>query len=287
MLRPVMSALGYLAVVAVTVYLLFGLMLYLSQEGMIYYPDLPSRAVTLTPDAHGMDYEPVGFDTEDGERLRGWFIPAQQARATLLFHHGNAGNISHRLDSIRLFHDLGLSVFIFDYRGYGESSGRPSEAGTYRDAEAAWRQLTVERAIDPRTIVIFGRSLGAAIAAHLARVHPPRALILESAFTSVPDFGAEHYPLFPVRLLARIRYDTRQALRSVRSPVLIVHSRDDEIIPFRHGEQLYEAANEPKRFLPIHGDHNAGFLVSGERYREGLREFLNIHLDKQTTGAPL
>lgn len=278
MRRTPMSAIGYLVLIVAAAYGLFGMMLYFSQERMIYYPDLPSREVDLTPRAIGLDFDPVVFHSADDERLSGWFIPARPARATLLFHHGNAGNIAHRLDSIRLFHELGLSVFIFDYRGYGESSGKPSEAGTYRDAEAAWRYLTGTRGIDAGDIVIFGRSLGAAIAAHLARHHPPRALIVESAFTSVPDFGAEHYRFFPVRLLARFRYDARAALQAIHAPVLIVHSRDDEIIPFHHGERLYAAANEPKRFLPIAGGHNDGFLISGARYRDGLRDFLNAHL---------
>lgn len=281
-----MSALGSLATLVLAVYLLFGLLLYFSQERMIYYPELPSRAITLTPRDHGMAFEAVVFHTEDGERLTGWFVPTEKPRATLLFHHGNAGNISHRLDSIRQFHDLGLAVFIFDYRGYGESSGKPSEAGTYRDAEAAWRYLTEIRGVEPRDIVIFGRSLGAAIAANLARKHPPRALIVESTFTSVPDFGAEQYRFFPVRLLASIRYDTRSALQALHSSLLIVHSRDDDIIPFHHGERLYAAANEPKRFLTISGDHNGGFLQSGTVYRDGVNAFLDEHLDTPPTSNP-
>jgi len=273
-----MSALGYIAALIIAFYLVFGLMLYFSQEGMVYYPNMPSRALTMSPAQYGMAFESINFGTDDGEQLSGWWIPVENAQATLLFHHGNAGNISHRLDSIRLFHELGLSVFIFDYRGYGESSGKPSEQGTYRDAQAAWRYLTETRGISAREIVVFGRSLGAAVAANLASRHPPRALILESTFTSVPDFGAEHYRLFPVRLLARIRYDTRATMSAIRSPVLIVHSQDDEIIPYHHGEQLYAAANEPKQFLPIRGDHNGGFLTSGNLYRDGLRTFLETHL---------
>ena len=186
--------------------------LYFAQESLVYFPD---RTLVGTPTNTGLAYEAVRFSADDGVHLSGWFIPAPKARATLLFCHGNAGNISHRLESIRQFHQLGLNVFIFDYRGYGVSEGVPTEAGTYRDAEAARRYLVETRGLVPEHIVYFGRSLGAAIAAWLATQHPPRALIVESAFTSVPDFGAEIYPWLPVRLLARLRYPTQEYLRSV------------------------------------------------------------------------
>jgi len=246
-------------------------LLYLYQDQLVYFPE---RALTATPAQAGLAYEPVRFTSADGVALSGWFIPAPKARATLLFCHGNAGNISHRLESIRQFHQLGLNVFIFDYRGYGESEGVPTEAGTYRDAEAARRYLVETRGLAPEHIVYFGRSLGAAIAAWLATQHPPRALIVESAFTSVPDFGAEIYPWLPVRLLARLRYPTQEYLRSVQAPVLVVHSRDDEIVPFRHAEKLYESANSSKELLEIRGGHNDGFLVSGAQYTRSLDDFL-------------
>lgn len=148
------------------------------------------------------------------------------------FLHGNAGNISHRLDSLRIFHGLGLDVLILDYRGYGRSEGRPSEEGTYRDARAASRYLVEARGVAPERIVVFGRSIGAAIAAALAVEQRPAALILESGFTSVPDLAADLYPWLPARRLARLHYDTRARLPHVTVPVLIVHSRDDEIISF-------------------------------------------------------
>lgn len=256
------AAAGYVAIAG---------LLYLYQDRLVYFPE---RTLTATPTQAELAYEPVRFLTADGISLSGWFIPAPNARGTLLFCHGNAGNISHRLESIRQFHQLGLDVFIFDYRGYGESEGVPSEAGTYRDAEAARRYLVEERQRVPARIVYFGRSLGAAVASQLATRHPPRALIIESAFTSVPDFGAEVYPWLPIRWLARLQYPTREYLRSLHVPVLVVHSRNDEIIPFRHGEALYAAANEPKELLEIHGGHNDGFLVSGARYTGGIEAFL-------------
>jgi fermentation-respiration switch protein FrsA (DUF1100 family) len=245
---------------------------------MLYLPELPSRELATTPRAIGLAYEDVWLRTEDGVQLHGWHVPAAQARGTLLFFHGNAGNISHRLDSIRIFHDLGLSVLIFDYRGYGQSEGRPSEIGTQRDAIAAWRFLTEERGVAPQRIVLFGRSLGAAVAAWLATQRAPAALIVESAFTSVPDVAAEHYWWLPVRWLARFDYATRDYVQAVRCPVLVVHSPDDEIIAFRHGEAIYAAAREPKQLLRLRGSHNEGFLLSGATYTGGLDAFLTRYL---------
>jgi fermentation-respiration switch protein FrsA (DUF1100 family) len=252
---------------------------FLLQSRLIYYPNLPSRAVTTTPAQIGLAYEPVKFTTEDGVRLDGWFVPAEQPRGVLLFFHGNAGNISHRLDSLRIFNALGLSTLIFDYRGFGSSAGKASEQGTYFDAEAAWRYLTVERGIPQQNIVYFGRSLGASIAAHLAMTQAPRALILESAFTSAPDMGARAFPFLPVRWLARFQYDTREYLQSVSAPVLIVHSPQDEIIPIKFGRDLFAGADEPKSFLEIHSGHNEGFLVSGTTYIDGIDAFFKAHLD--------
>ncbi|MCZ6590453.1 MAG: alpha/beta hydrolase [Alphaproteobacteria bacterium] len=265
---------------AAIAYVTFAFVMFLLQSRLIYYPNMPSRAVTATPDQAGLIYQSVKFATEDGVQLDGWFLPVDQPRGVLLFFHGNAGNISHRFESLQIFHDLGLSSFIFDYRGYGRSEGKPSEHGTYRDAEAAWRYLTDERQIPKQSIVFFGRSLGASIAAHLAMTQAPRVLILESAFTSVPDVGARTYPFLPVRWLSRFQYNTKQYLKSVSAPVLIVHSRQDEIIRFEHGRTLFASANEPKRLLEIRGGHNDGFLVSGKTYINGIDTFLKDHLDR-------
>ncbi len=249
--------------------------LYFYQSRMLFLPNIPSRTVKISPSAVGLAFEPVELVTRDNIKLDSWFIPAPENRGVILFFHGNAGNISHRLDSLLLFHRLGFSTLIFDYRGYGRSQGHPSEAGTYTDAEAAWHYLTGKRSIAPSRIILFGRSLGAAVAVHQAAKHTPGALIVESAFTSVPDMAAELYSFLPVRLLTRFDYNTRQQLQRVSCPVLVVHSRDDEIIPFRHGQALYAAANEPKQFLQLRGGHNDGFLVSGRVYTRTLDEFLS------------
>lgn len=211
--------------------------------------------------------------------IHGWFVSSSAApRRVLLFCHGNAGNISHRLDSLKIFHDLGLSVLLFDYRGFGRSQGKPSEVGTYLDADAVWEHLVTARGFAPGEIIVFGRSLGGAVASHVAAGRDAAALILESTFTSLPDLGAKFFPYLPVRLLARHRYDNMEHLQRVRCPVLVVHSPQDELIPFTHGRALYAAAPEPKTFLEITGGHNHGFLVSGDVYIEGLRRFFQNHL---------
>ncbi len=277
-LVTILNGLGVLLLYAASLCGLMLLLLFFFQPRLLYYPNLPSREITATPEDIGLSYEPVAIVTEDRIRLDGWFIPARDARGVLLFFHGNAGNISHRLDSLKIFNDLRLSVLIFDYRGYGRSDGRPSEQGTYRDAEAAWRYLTEQRHVLPHDIMLFGRSLGAAVAAYIASRHAPKVLILESAFTSVPDLAADLYPFLPARWLVRFRYNTEDYVRSINCPLLIVHSREDEIIPYTHGQRLFAAAREPKQFLEIRGGHNEGFLLSGQHYIKELDAFLTAHL---------
>jgi fermentation-respiration switch protein FrsA (DUF1100 family) len=248
--------------------------MFIVQPRLIFLPDLPSRTLGPGPDAIGLAHETVEIATEDGIKLHGWFVPSPAPRGVVLFFHGNAGNISHRLDSLKIFHDLNFSTLIIDYRGYGASEGRVSEQGTYRDAEAAWRYLTERRGVPASQIVLFGRSLGGAVAAYLASRHAPAALVVESGFVSVPDMAAVLYPWLPARWLARIRFPTGEFLGAASCPVLIVHSRDDEIIPYDQGEALFERAGEPKQFLTLRGDHNGAFLLSGRHYRDGLDGFL-------------
>lgn len=281
-----MSALASVVITALGTYVALLLTVWFGQSSLLYLPSLPSRDLTATPQAIGLSYEDVSLQTTDGVRLHGWFIPAKEARATLLFFHGNAGNISHRLDSLRIFNDLGLSVLIFDYRGYGKSEGSPSEPGTRQDALAAWRYVTQVRGVRPDDVVLFGRSLGAAMAAWLATQHRPGALILESAFTSVPDMAADLYWWLPARYLARFDYATKDYLKQANCPVLVIHSPDDEIIPFRHGEALYAAAHEPKQLLRLTGSHNEGFLMSGATYTRGLDEFLRAYLAHRAEAKP-
>ena len=256
---------------AVVVYAGLAAILSIFQAKFIYFPQ---SSIDATPNYIGLEYEAVQFETSDGIRLCGWFILNEKARAVVLFCHGNAGNISHRLESIQIFHKLGLSIFIFDYRGFGQSQGTPSEQGTYLDAEAAWRFLVEKKQIDPAKILIFGRSLGGVVATYLAQHHIPKVLIIESTFTSARDVAAKIYPFLPVGLLLRFKYNAEEYIRQVNCPILIIHSRDDEIIPFNHGSKLFETANAPKEFLKIRGSHNDGFYVSGKLYEEGLDKFI-------------
>ncbi len=239
----------------------------------------PSSRLLATPDDAGMPYETVHLDTDDGETLHGWWIPAPNvSRGTLLFFHGNAGNISGRLESVQQFHRLGLNVLIVDYRGYGQSTGSPSEEGLYKDADACWRYLVEQQQIAPESIVVFGRSMGGGPATWLAARHPPGAVILESVFTNVPDVGAHHYSFLPVRALATNQFDNEARVAEIDAPKLFIHSRGDRVVPFDLGRQVYEAAAEPKQFLEIEGGHNDGFLVSADRYLQTIDDFLSKHL---------
>ncbi len=253
------------------------LYVYLFQESQVYFPELPSRRIEATPANIGLAFDAVRLATEDGESLTGWFVPAPNPRGTVLYFHGNGGNIGHRVEIIRDFHDLGFNVLIFDYRGYGESSGSPSEEGTYRDAMAAWRHLTEARRIPAQSIVFFGESLGGAVAAWLAERHMPGALVFYATFTSVPDMARKLYPILPVGMLVRLSYDTRSALARVTCPVLIMHSSEDEIVPYSQGETLYASVPGKKELVTLQGGHNDALFVSRERYRSAVRAFLHEH----------
>lgn len=233
---------------------------------------IPMRGVTSTPADSGLTYEDVRFAAADGTPLHGWFLPGS-GRGTVLFCHGNAGNIGHRLDSLEIFHSLGLSVFLFDYRGYGKSDGSPTIEGVYSDLEGAWKHLTKVRGISPEEIVLFGRSLGGAVAAWGAEKYSPAGLILESTFTTLADAGRRHLFFLPVGLMVGNAFDTLSRMKNITCPVLVASSPDDEIVPGKHGLILYDAAGEPKAFLPLIGGHNDGFLLTGQPYIDGLDKF--------------
>ena len=258
--------------------LLLGLVLlngcmYLQQSSMIFFP---YATLDQTPAEWGLVYEDVFLDTEDGVRLHGWYIPRHGSKQALLFFHGNAGNISHRGASVEIFHRLGLNVFIFDYRGYGKSQGKPDEKGLYKDARAAWRYLSKERGFDQEKIILFGRSLGGAVAAKLAAEIQPGGLILESTFSSAKDVANAVFPVLSRLIFLRYDFDTAAHVRRVACPVLVLHSPDDEIIPFRLGEKVFQAANEPKSFVKMRGDHNSGILMSQPDYERALGAFVSL-----------
>ena len=261
--------------IAVCAYVGLILVLYFMQGRMIYHP---TRELTQTPESLHLEYEDVWMKASDGVKIHGWFMPAENSRGALLMCHGNAGNVSHRVESAALYQRMGLDVLVFDYRGYGQSEGSPSEKGTYADAEAAWDYLTVQRGIRPDRIVILGRSLGGAIASHLAIDHTPAALVLESAFSSVGDMGASLYPYLPVRLLSRYRYDTADYVSRVSCPVLVMHGPGDEIVPFELGKKIFAAAKEPKQFAELAGGHNDGQFATGQAYVQTLDAFVTANL---------
>ena len=254
---------------------LLAALVYLLQSRFVYFP---SRSLVADPSDIGLLFDNIKLETADGIQLSGWFVPHDEARGVILFCHGNAGNISHRLESIQVFHRLGLEVFIFDYRGYGESQGRPSEQGTYEDVKVAWQYLTQERNMQPERIILFGRSIGGAIASNIACEHRPGAVMLESTFTSMPNLAADIYHLPLVRHFTHFKYNTEEYIQEVDSPILIIHSRDDDIVPFSHGHRLFEISSEPKRFLEITGTHNEGFITAGEYYESGIDDFLSEFL---------
>jgi fermentation-respiration switch protein FrsA (DUF1100 family) len=268
----------------------FGLaaLIYFTQDALVFQPAM-DRGFQATPASIGLRFESLTLATDDGEKLDGWHLPAKPgrpARGLVILFHGNAGNISHRLDYLRMFHDLGFASLIIDYRGYGRSSGKASEEGSYVDAATAWRHAAEVLGYPAERIVLFGESLGGAVATQLAAARKPGALVVASTFTSVPDLGAEIYPWLPIRLLARIRYDSRERLAAVRSPVLVIHSRQDDIVPFAHGERLFAAAMNPKQFLEIAGSHNEGVVFDREAWVRQLDDFLRSALEQKAVQTP-
>ncbi len=258
-------------IIIVSSLLLLNVWMYFQQPHMIFYP---VRELYQTPADWGLGYEDVTLNTADNVQLHGWYIPYQQSKQVLLFFHGNAGNIAYRRDSIEVFHRLGLNVFIIDYRGYGKSGGKPSEQGLYQDASAAWRYLTDEKGFSGNQILIFGRSLGGAVAARLASGVQARGLILESTFSSARDFAKTVFPILSRLVLTRYDFHTTENIQRVNYPVLVLHSPDDEIMPFRLGEKVYQSAHQPKRFVRLQGDHNNGFLQSQPGYEQELAGWL-------------
>ncbi|MCK4835482.1 MAG: alpha/beta hydrolase [Candidatus Aminicenantes bacterium] len=268
-----MSRFFFTIVISTTfIYIVLVAYLFFFQSRFVYFP---KREILQTPKSINLEYQEICYQTSDDVLISAWFIPTKKPKATILFCHGNAGNISHRLESIKIFHHLQLSTFIFDYRGYGQSEGRTTEKGTYLDAEAAWNYLVNELKISNNKIIVFGRSLGGSIAAWLAQKHNPRGLIVESSFTSIPELGAKLYPIFPVKLLSHFKYNTSKYLKKINCPVLIIHSLDDEIISYSNGQKLYDSALSPKEFLSIRGSHNEGFILSEQLYIAGLQKFIS------------
>jgi len=241
---------------------------YLERKTLFY----PTKEIEYLPKEAGLDYEDILFKIRDNVELNGWFVPAPNARCTILFCHGNAGNISHRIEKIRFFHDLGCNVFIFDYRGYGKSKGRPSENGVYSDVQAAYDYL-LSRGIKPEQIIGYGESIGSASIIDLASKNKVAALIIDSGFTNAKDMIKKIYPFLPYWIFAS-RWESLEKIKSMTVPKLIIHSVNDEIVPYKLGKKLYDAAREPKEFLEVHGGHNSCFFESEAAYKEKVSGFI-------------
>jgi fermentation-respiration switch protein FrsA (DUF1100 family) len=246
------------------------------EQMFLYFPD---KALVMTPATVRLEYEDVSFGAEDGTRLHGWYLSGEPGKPVLVFCHGNAGNISHRVDNLRLLRRLGLAVFIISYRGYGRSEGTPSEKGTYSDMRGALAWLK-GRGWSADRMIYFGRSVGAGVALQLALEQPPGALVLESPFTSIPAMGRLHYPLL-WRLAGwalDARYDNLAKIGQLRSPLLVFHGERDEIVPHRMGMELFDRAPQPKSFHSIAGaGHNDTYDVGGAPYWQRWREFVEEH----------
>ena len=263
------------ALIVLSLLIFFILFLKHFEKRGIYFP---TRKIESTPGEMGLEFEDVYFFSSDGVKLNGWYIPAKESRATVLFSHGNAGNISHRIEIIDMFSKLGLDVFIYDCRGYGRSQGSPGEEGLYLDTQAAYKYLIDKRNLNEESIVIYGKSLGANVAVELCSKVTPAALITDSAFTSALDMGKKMFPFIPIRWFISVKYDALSRIKDITIPKLIIHSENDEIIPFQHGKRLYEAAPEPKEFYPMQGGHNDAVYLSMEDFAQRIDAFLRKHL---------
>ncbi len=270
---------GFLRLLAVAVvcYLVFLVVLRFNESRMLYVPG-GSRTLLDPPPELDLGVRRVRVVASDGVRLVGWAMPAEGGSGYwLLICHGNAGNIS---DVGRPYHyaglrGLGLSLFAFDYRGYGESEGLPSEEGLYRDADAAYRDLRDTLAVPPNRIVVFGHSLGSAVAVELVSRVPAAGLVLDGALTSVIERAQEMFPYAPVRWVARSRYPSIERVGRLTLPKLFLHARGDEVIPFAHGRRLFEAAAGPKEFVELRGGHGDAFEVDSVAYFGAIGRFVS------------
>lgn len=246
---------------------------------LLYQPE--RKKLDLLPDQFGMEYEALWLTAADGVRLNAWRVPAANdnaaKRRALLVFHGNAGNMSLAMPRFQMYRQMGVDVYMIDYHGFGQSDGEPSEANLYLAAETIWRHLVEERNIEPGDIVIMGYSLGGAVAAWLAEQRPAAAgLILESTFTRLSDVAENLFPWLPCRLILGSQFDSMGRLANIAMPLLVIHGKRDELVPFASGQKLFEAyKNGPKTFVTIADDHNIGFLLSEKEYTKEIKTFLD------------
>ncbi len=233
----------------------------------------PFRTIEATPENINIPFEGVYLETKDNIKLNGWFVPYGDAKYTILFFHGNAGNISHRLEKIKILHDLGLNVFMIDYRGYGRSEGVPSEKGLYLDAESAYAYLTDNLKIRQENIILYGESLGCSVAVYIGAERKVKGIILEGGFSSVRDIARKYYPYIPSFVIAD-RFNSLSRIQKINIQKLFIHSKNDEIIPFKLAVKLFDLAPRPKELVEITGGHNTAFLDSKEKYISSISSFI-------------
>lgn len=259
--------------------LLLGAM-YLFQDRLIF---LPSSELIVTPRQAGLQAEDIWIDTNDGERLHGWFFLNEEAEYVVVMSHGNAGNISGRIDIAKLLNGVGVSILLYDYRGYGQSSGKPSEEGVYIDVESVVNYLKAEKGFSERQMIMYGRSMGGAVASYAATKFDVSGLVLDSAFKNLKAMVKDLYPFVPSSL-ARFKLPTEEFLKEVSGiPVMIMHSPNDSIVGFSHGQHLYRIAKKPKRFVELRGGHNENFHVSTDIHNQEWRDFLQVVKDRRKT----
>lgn len=276
-----MKLLKFTIIILLATYLVIILYSYFYQKKFIFYP---TKIYTAPPTY--LNIEEIFIKTSDGENLHAWWMVNKsapvdsrhlsgQATTTALFFHGNAGNLTDRAFRLDIFNKLGLNALIIDYRGYGKSSGEiKAEQDLYADGLAAWEFLVKGKQIAPENIIIWGRSLGGAVACELARNKDVSAVILEATFYSLPELASHYYSYLPVKTLLRFKFENSKKLKNIKAPILIIHSKEDDITPFAQGEKLFQIANEPKQFLELIGGHNSDVVESYEIYLKGVRDFL-------------
>jgi len=234
---------------------------------------LPLRNIEYTPETAGLEYEDTYVSSGRYSIINAWYIPAKDAEKVVLFCHGNAGNISHRLEKIKVFHDLGLNVFIFDYRGYGKSKGRPREYALYQDARAAYNYLIAKKGFQEKDIILFGESLGGAVAIDLATKVKANSLITESTFSSIKDIAGFVSPALGYFIPAS-RFNSTAKLPRVTIPKLMFHSVNDDLVNFAMALKLYNSAAEPKELVKLRGSHNTAYFDSGAIFQQAIQAFL-------------
>ena len=264
----------WLAIIVIAAFIGFGIFLYFAQTRMVFFP---TRELAVNPGDFNIPFEDVTVTSANGKQVHGWYLPPRtspDSAPVVLFCHGNAGNISHRLETAAYIQELGAGILLFDYQGYGRSEGSPGESETYDDAAAFYQWLRDTKSISADRIVAFGRSLGGAIAIELATEKTVRGLIVESSFTSAEAMAKKMFPFFPVQVLVRYKFASLEKIPHVGCPVLVTHSPEDDLVPYEMGRKLYEAAGPPKKFVELTGGHNTREYFDFPEYRAALEDIL-------------